>query len=110
MAIPHAQPGEVITLLPLGEALTDQVTQTLVKTDAVEIIRLALAPEKEIATHSAPGPLIVQCLAGRVTFTTMRCDLQLEAGQMLHLLADEPHSVKARLASSLLLTIYRPHQ
>jgi quercetin dioxygenase-like cupin family protein len=108
MAIPHAQPGDVISVQPLGAALSDHGTQTLVKTDRMEIIRLVLPRDKEIATHTAPGPLIVQCLEGRVTFTTMGRDLQIESGQLLHLPAHEPHSVTAQEASSLLLTILLP--
>jgi quercetin dioxygenase-like cupin family protein len=108
MAIPHAEPGEVIRVRPFGAALADQITHTLVKTDELEIIRLVLAPGKEIVTHSAPGPLVVQCLEGRATFTTLGKDIELEPGDLLHLRAGEPHSVRASQAASLLLTILLP--
>jgi hypothetical protein len=56
MAIPHAQSGEVVSVHPLGAVLADHGTHTLVKTDNMEIIRLVLARDKEIATHTALTP------------------------------------------------------
>jgi quercetin dioxygenase-like cupin family protein len=108
MAVPHAQPGEVVDVRPLDAALGDQITRTLVKTDQMELIRLVLAPNKEIATHRAAGPIVVQCLEGHVAFTTMGKTLQLTPGCLIHLRANEPHSLKAEQAASLLLTILLP--
>ena len=110
MAIPHVQPGELVSVRPFGAALAERITRTLVKTDDLEIIRLVLAPEKEIVTHSAPGPLVVQCLEGRATFTTMGKNIELVPGDLLHLPAGEPHAVTANQAASLLLTILLPRR
>lgn len=108
MAIPHAQPGEVVSVRPLGAALANQISHTLVKTNQLELIRLVLAQGKEIATHKVAGPIIVLCLEGRVTFQAMGKTLALEAGELLHLPAHEPHSVHAQEPSSLLVTILMP--
>jgi quercetin dioxygenase-like cupin family protein len=105
MAIPHAQPGELIDVRPLGSALPGAQTVTLVKTDGLEVIRLLLPAGREIKTHSAPGPMTLQCLEGRVAFTTMGKTLDLSAGQMLHLAAGEAHALRAVKDSSLLLTL-----
>ena len=107
MAIPHAAPGELIDIRPLGPAHAESKTQTLIKTDHVEVIRLVLPTGKTIAQHKAPGPLLVQCLEGRVEFTTLGKTNELTAGQMLHLAAAEPHAVKCLSDASLLLTILR---
>ena len=45
MAIPHAQPGEVIDIRPLGARLKESVTSTLIKTETLEVLRLVLRPE-----------------------------------------------------------------
>ena len=42
MAIPHAQPGEVIDVRPLGPALAGAMTTALVKTESLEVIRLVI--------------------------------------------------------------------
>lgn len=53
MAIPHAKPAEVIDVRPLGARLRDTQTTTLVKTDALEVIRLVLPAGKEIQRHKS---------------------------------------------------------
>lgn len=105
MAIPHAQPGTLIDVRPLGSALPGAQTATLVKADGLEVIRLVLQAGREIKAHTAPGPMTLQCLEGRVAFTTMGNTLDLSAGEMLHLAAGEAHALRAEEDSSLLLTL-----
>ena len=105
MALPHAQPGQVFDVRPLGAALAETKTATLLKTKHVEVVRMVLPQGKVISEHKAPGEIIVQCLEGLVAFTTMGKEEELEAGQMLYLSAAEPHSVRAVENSSILLTI-----
>jgi quercetin dioxygenase-like cupin family protein len=104
MAIPHATSGEPITL-HLGEALGSSKTSTLVKTDRLELIRLVVPAGKEIPTHKAPGAITVQCLEGQVSFTADGKAVELAAGQLLHLTAGAPHSLKGIKDSSLLVTL-----
>ncbi len=108
MAIPHAAPGTIIDVRPFEPNSGDHHTQTLVKTGELEVVRLVLRAGKEIATHKAPGPLVVQCLEGRVEFTTMGKSLTMKPGQLCYLHPQEPHAVRAETNSSLLLTIVLP--
>jgi quercetin dioxygenase-like cupin family protein len=96
MAIPHAKPGEVVDVRPLGSALASAQTQTLVRA------------EQEIEEHKAKGEIVVQCLEGRVAFTAFGKAQNLEAGKLLYLATGEPHSVKGVEDASLLLTILLP--
>lgn len=105
MAIPHAKPGDVIDVRPLGPALAAARTGTLVKTGRVEVIRLVMPAGKELAEHKAPGEITVQCLEGRIAFTALGTTRELTAGDMLYLPAGEPHSVRCVEAASFLLTI-----
>ena len=105
MAIPHAQPGEVIDVRPLGSALADSKTKTLFKTESVEAVRIVMPAGKEISEHEAPGEIIVQCLEGKIAFTALGKSDELSAGQLLYLSAEEPHSVKCIEDASFLLTI-----
>ena len=105
MAIPHAQPGELIDVRPLGSALPGAQTTTLVKADGLEVIRLVVPAGREIKTHTAPGPMTLQCVEGRVAFTTMGRTLDLSAGQMVHLASGEAHALRGVEDSSLLLTL-----
>jgi quercetin dioxygenase-like cupin family protein len=105
MAIPHAKSAEIVDVHPLGARLAAAVTRTLVKTDALEVIRLVLPAGKEIPTHKAPNEITVQCLEGRVMFTTEGKTQALTAGQLLYLAAGEPHAVTGIEDSSLLVTL-----
>ncbi|MDZ4819019.1 MAG: cupin domain-containing protein [Planctomycetota bacterium] len=107
MSIPHAKSGEVVHL-PLGKELQSTKTTTLAKTSDLEAIRLVVPSGKEIPTHKAPGPITVQCLEGRVSFTANGKSQELGPGDFLHLATAVPHSLKAIDDSSLLVTIILP--
>lgn len=105
MAMPHAEPEDVVDVRPLGPALTTAKTSTLLKTGTVEVVRLVMAAGKELAEHKAPGEITVQCLEGKIAFTALGKTQELTAGQLLYLGAREPHSVKCVEDASFLLTI-----
>ena len=107
MAIPHAKPGEVVDVRPLGSALASTQTKTLVRAEQVEVIRLVVPAGKE-EEHKAKGEIIVHCLEGRVAFTASGKTQTLAAGHLLSLPTGEPHSVKGIEDASLLLTILLP--
>lgn len=105
MAISHADSGDVIDIHPLGAALANTKTTTLVKTKALEVIRLVIPAGKEIPEHRAHGEITVQCLEGRVAFATSGTKRDLVAGQMLYLSSEELHSLHGIEDSSVLVTI-----
>ena len=105
MAILHAKPGEVIDIRPLGSALAQTRTTTLVKTKTLEIIRLVIPSGKDIPEHKAHGEITVQCLEGRVAFAAGNTTTELEAGQLLYLANEEPHSLRGIDDASVLVTI-----
>jgi quercetin dioxygenase-like cupin family protein len=108
MAIPHAKPGEIVDVRPLGSALASAQTKTLVRAEQVEIIRLVVPAGKEIAEHKAKGEIVVHCLEGRVAFTAFGKTQNLETGKLLCLPKGEPHTVKGIENASLLLTVLLP--
>lgn len=105
MAIPHASPGELFDVGPLGSALADAKTRTLLKTDDMEVLRLVLPAGKTIAEHKVPGEITVQCLEGRVQFTAMGKTVELTTGKMLYLTVAQTHALHALEDSSLLVFI-----
>jgi quercetin dioxygenase-like cupin family protein len=108
MSVPHARPGEVVDVRPLGAALATTATRTLVNTDALTLIRLVVPAGKEIPSHRAKGELVVQCLEGKVAFTACGETHDLEAGHLLYLPAGEPHALRGIEDGSLLLTVLTP--
>ena len=104
MAIQHLQPG-VVTHLPLGPALSESATSTLVKAASFELIRMVLPAGKEIPPHKTRGEITVQCLEGRVSFSCHGETRDLRPGDLLYLAADEVHALKAIDNSALLVTL-----
>jgi nucleotide-binding universal stress UspA family protein/quercetin dioxygenase-like cupin family protein len=103
-----ANPGDPIDVRPLGTSLVSAQTRTLVRTAAVEVVRLIVRAGQEIPPHQSRGEIIVHCLEGRVAFTTLGKMQTLETGKLLELPAGEPHAFQGIEDASLLLTILAP--
>lgn len=104
MALEHANPGEVVSLRPLGSGLGAARTTALVKTDRFEAVRLVLPKGASIAPHHVQSYFTLQCLEGRVLLDAGD-ELHLAAGDWIYLERGAEHSVRAIEDSSLLLTI-----
>lgn len=65
IAIPHAQPGDVVDITPLGERLPETQATALVKTDSLEVLRRVLLAGKQIDPHGVPAEITVQCCTCR---------------------------------------------
>lgn len=77
----------------------------VLQSDRVKVVRRSLSADESLKTHRAPGPLIVQCLEGRVDFSVEGSLWELNPGDLLHLPHRQPHGVHAHEPSTLLLTI-----
>jgi quercetin dioxygenase-like cupin family protein len=95
----------LIDVAPLGEKLREAQTTTLVKTDSLEVLRLVLPAGKEIAPHSLPKEITVQCMEGVVQLTARDRQQVLTQGALLYLAAHDEHAVRAVEDASLLVTI-----
>jgi quercetin dioxygenase-like cupin family protein len=105
MALPHAQPLDVIDVRPLGAGLRDAVTTSLLKTHALQLMRLVLAAGQGLPEHSVPGAITVHCLEGQAVVTTPSRNCTLGGGELVMLEGGEPHAVSAVADSTLLVTI-----
>lgn len=110
MAIPHAKPAEMINVRPLGLELKNAQTETSVKTDSLEVIRLVLPAGKDIQPHAVPGEITVQCLEGKVSFRAGESECELTTGTLIYLAGSAEHSLRALEDSSLLVTILLSHK
>lgn len=105
MATHHASPAEIVDLDTWANDIPNEQTKAIVKTEEMELARLVIPAGKEIPTHKVSGPIVVHCINGKIEFTAMGTTQMLISGQLLHLLPDEPHSLKAVEDSIVLLTI-----
>lgn len=104
---PRTIPGEIVDVRPSGPVPTKFRTETLVRSDELEINRIFVPAGKEISEHKTAGALTVQCLDGRVAFSALGKTQNLQSGELLYLPAGEAHSVKGLEDASLLLTVVR---
>ncbi|MBP7567308.1 MAG: cupin domain-containing protein [Burkholderiaceae bacterium] len=105
MALPHAQPLQVITLHPAPGAVAATVTTSLLKTPGLQLIRLVLGSGQSLPEHHVPGDITIHCLSGRADVRTPRATCALQAGTLVMLPPAEPHAVQAHEDSVLLVTL-----
>jgi quercetin dioxygenase-like cupin family protein len=105
MSIPHALSGQPIAIAAFGTALAEQRTVALFKSDQLEVIRLVLAAGKSMPMHKVSGEITIQCIEGTLEVGVNGDGTLLQAGQLMFLLGEVPHSVTARTPASALVTI-----
>jgi hypothetical protein len=69
MALAHAAPGELIDVRGAHQAIGRESSETLIRTNHLEVFRYALVAGKIVQAHGAAGLMIVQCIEGTVDFT-----------------------------------------
>ena len=93
--------------LKSGEAwrTSDRRTMSLFRTERMRVMLIALRAGAALASHRADGPITVQVLEGRITFTAESQAVTLSEGQVLSLQAGLPHAVEAPEDAVFLLTV-----
>ena len=105
MAIPHASPGDVIDVRPLGPKLAGARSHARFKSADLEVMRLVLPTGEGLPPHAVAGEITLQCIEGRIAFDCAAGQRELRAGELIHCADDEIHELHALEDSSLLLTI-----
>ena len=105
MAMPHAASGEVIDLRPFGETLRRADSETLVRSDHLEIFRLVLSAGKSLPEHAVPSVITIQCLEGAVELATQGRSRVVPAGSLVYLAPGQPHALKAVEDCAVLVTM-----
>ncbi len=106
MALHHAKPGEIVDLGPIGSGLREAKTAAIIKADHFETIRLIIHAGTQIPQHEVSGEITLHCLEGHVELGVHPAPIALKTNEWVYLEGGAPHSVKAILDSSVLLTIF----
>ena len=109
MALPHAAPGEVFDVRPLGGALKNAKSTTLIRAQQLEVMRIVLPAGKRLPEHSVPGEITVQCVEGVIRFFVNGDPRTMNAGDMLLLGGGETHALEALDDASVIVTIHLAH-
>ena len=105
MALAHAAPGELVDVRGSTGAIARESSETLIRTNHLEVFRYALMAGKVVQAHTAAGLMIVQCIEGTVDFTALGTTRRLTPGKMLYLPDHEPHGLVAVTDTLLLITL-----
>jgi quercetin dioxygenase-like cupin family protein len=110
MSIPHAQSGQAIQVAPFGPELGQQRTVALFKSAQLEVMRLVLLAGKAMPAHKLSGEITIQCIEGKLDVNVEGTSTLLQAGELMFLVGEVPHSVTALVDASALVTIvlHRP--
>ena len=105
MALPHAQLMDIVNVAPLGEALADAVSTSLIKTDRLQLLHMVMRAHQDQPQHHVSDECTIHCLEGDVEVVMPAGDRRLRAGQLVVLPAGEKHSLRALADSAILVTL-----
>lgn len=109
MALPHAQLLDVIGVRPLGDALIDAFSTSLIKTERLQLLHLVLAARQDLPEHHVDDECCIHCLEGDVDVLMPGGARHLAAGDLIVLPARQRHAISARADSALLVTLMLRH-
>lgn len=105
MALPHARPGQVVSVAPLGSRLAQEKTVALFKSEDLEVMRIVLRAGACLPPHRVPGEITIQCLEGEFLVSVDGTGRSLKAGELLYLHGGALHDLRAVQDSSALVTV-----
>lgn len=80
----------------------------VLRADGARVILFSFRAGQELLEHTAPVPILVQALEGRLELAADGHVMDLVPGDLAHLCARLPHSVRAVHDSTLMLTMLDP--
>ncbi|HAX25079.1 MAG TPA: cupin domain-containing protein [Thermomicrobiales bacterium] len=98
---------EVDRFLP-GGGHSGRRAQILVKADRLRVVLVTMNAGVELHEHTAPGPITIQTLRGRMAVSVGTGEVTLDVGAMIAIVEGAPHSVRAVEDGAFLLTIGYP--
>lgn len=105
MALPHAHLLDVIRIGPLGPAVHEAVSTSLLKTERLQLLHLVLPARRDRPAHQVDDECTIQCLEGDVEVQMPGGGRRLGPGQLVVLPAGQPYALSARADSALLMTL-----
>jgi len=105
MATHHASPGEIVDLYTWAHDMPHERSKAIVKTDDMELARLIIRAGNEFPNHEVSGSIVVHCVKGQIEITLSTATQTLKSNQLIYLMPNESHTVRAVVDSVVLLTI-----
>lgn len=99
--------NDIAQSLLTDDSWIDRKVFPAVNADGLKTTVIALRKGAVLKEHTAPGPITVHVIKGRIAFRTGAEEVQLSDGGIIALTARVPHSVEAFEDSAFLLTMHR---
>lgn len=82
--------------------------ELIAKTPSMRVVLVTMLENSELQTHSAPGPITVQALHGKIAFAVDSEIVELGPGEMIVVPGKVQHAVKCLADGAFLLTMANP--
>jgi quercetin dioxygenase-like cupin family protein len=105
MPPPQVQSGQIVDVTALAIGFESDRVAVLLKTDAVEVLRVFIPAGEAVPTYEAQGEVILHCLEGAVRLSAVGAPQALKAGKLVYLVVQEPFSLLGVEDSVLLMTV-----
>ncbi len=106
MALKHARSGETVNLLSPGESPAP-ISQALVSTPEIELMRLVLKAGKDVPVHAVAGPITLYCHEGTVDVQVESAWQRMNAQDLMYVEGGADHALRAVTDTLVLVTIFR---
>jgi len=105
MALPHAQPLDVINVGTPGSGLPNTVSTSLLKTDRIQLLHLVLAAHQDQPPRHVDDECTIHCIEGEMEVVMPGGTRHLRPGNLVVLPAKQEHSLRARSDCAVLVTL-----
>lgn len=106
--VTFAEPHVLVDLVDYQEGRV--VSRTFAQTDEISLTLFAFDKGEGLSTHTAAGDAFVHILDGEANITIGKKALVLQAGQVVVMPAQVPHSLNAGRRFKMLLVVIKPKQ
>lgn len=93
----------VVAALPISQDAT--ASRVLINNDLLRVVTFAMDAGQELTDHASPRAVIVQMLAGTLTFTVGATGYELVVGDVIYLAPGQRHAVVATSACRFALVL-----
>ena len=105
MALPHAQPLDVIALGSTGAPIIGTQSTSLIETRRLQLLHLVLPAHHDQPLHHVDDECVLQCLTGVVEVVMPGGTRRLQPGDLVVLPAGQVQGLRARTDCAVLATL-----
>jgi quercetin dioxygenase-like cupin family protein len=97
--------NEMITRFPPGESASKRRAEILIKQPDLRVVLITMLKGAHLQEHTAPGPVLIQCLEGELRVTGGETPEDIHPGSVIYFQPGVLHAVEALTDGAFLLTI-----